>query len=204
VNAEIQSRARAMKLLYARSSIVLLLAFVPGVNSRAQEKTDPSVERTAAAATEAAKPFLGEAPNLTVDIKALLSQHPLVQWRRNPKGIQFTVLRLIDHSGSRMTDNLDHGPFASENRRVRFLLVNVKKEHLDKVWWEVKSDVPARGDGHRQVNDAEKTGHNSVIWVERKSGKDKAYYLAGRWDRGVNEREFYRDNPNAAVILILE
>jgi hypothetical protein len=193
-----------MRIIAVAILLQLILVWAAGPVRALADTKDGDFSKEASAAAEVIRVAVDKGPEIYGDVVKLFGHHPIINWMQYEKGPKFTALKLKNYDGSRMTDNFDHSPFAEANRRVRFQLVNVKKEHVDKVWWEVKSDVPGRGDGHRQVDDNEQTGHSFSIWVEKRAGKDLAYYLAGRWDRGVSEADFYRANPNATVILFLE
>ena|GEM_PF-5285577 len=144
-------------------------------------------------------------PGLYSDIVGLIDgHHKIIPWKRYENGPKFTVLPLINYKGGRMTDNFDHSPFDGVNRFVRFELVNVRPEHMSKIWWNVKSDVPGRGDGWRQANDKIECSHGSRVEVDKRAKKDYSFYLAGRWDRGVTEKEFFAANPNAAILMYLK
>ena len=183
-------------------AITTLIASIAASSIHAGEDEDISAEARAAVEVIRAATELG--PDIYADVVKLLGQHPVVGWVSSNKAPRFTVLKLKNHDGSRMTDNFDAEPFSQGDRAVRFQLINVRPEHLDKVWWAVKSDVPGRADGNRLVDDNGKPGHGTTVQVERKADKDYAYYLAGRWDRGLSESTFFSENPNAALVIFLQ
>ncbi len=135
-------------------------------------------------------------------IVSVIDGHHQVYGWTEVEGLTVCVVPL-GGGGTRLTQNIDHAPFADGTRNVEFRLLNVRDDHLNKVYWEVKSDVAGRGDGHRQVDDGHKTRHGETIPIDKRAGKDHAYYLAGRWEDGVSQQDFFSANPNGAVMLIL-
>jgi hypothetical protein len=127
---------------------------------------------------------------------------PTVGWQRTADGKAYIVIPFQPNNDTRITNNFDTAPFLSTNRKARIEVANVRSEDVPVFHAHVKSDVPMRGDGDRQVDDGINPGHGDEFLIERKAGKDAAYYLAWR-GKEMSKEEFHKRNPNAVVVIKL-